>query len=280
MNYNFVRNLIKHFFHAKNYRHGGFRNRLRVFGILNGLYMRSLLQGNDVKEVTYDIFGHRVSSYGYEMLLFLFKEIFINAEYHFESDKPDPRIIDCGANIGMAVIYFKTLYPDCSIIAFEPNPSTFRLLEKNIGQNGLRNVIAHNIGLANEEGSIDFYPGSHLGSLTGSIHSSRSDREHMLTIETRKLSGFLKDERPDLVKIDIEGAETEVLKDLDSTGTVNNAHRYSIEYHHRMKHTGSSLSAFLEPFERNGFEYNINASYQRSEQFQDILIILTKESAK
>ena len=42
------------------------------------------------------------------------------------------KFIDCGANIGISILFFKKQYPDCTIMAFEPNPHAFPLLEKNV----------------------------------------------------------------------------------------------------------------------------------------------------
>ena len=41
-------------------------------------------------------------------------------------------VIDCGANIGMSITYFKRLYPKSKIIGFEPDPKIFETLKKNI----------------------------------------------------------------------------------------------------------------------------------------------------
>ena len=58
----------------------------------------------------------------------LYEDIFINRVYEFEASRPDPRIIDCGSNIGMSVLYFKHVYPEARIVGFEPDPTimTFR----------------------------------------------------------------------------------------------------------------------------------------------------------
>ena len=55
---------------------------------------------------------------------------------------PKPFIIDCGANIGLSVIYLKNLYPDAEIVAFEPDEQNFQLLQKNIASFGFKNVEA------------------------------------------------------------------------------------------------------------------------------------------
>src|SRR2546423_3692928 len=61
--------------------------------------------------------------------LFSHHELLVNEIYKFDAERPDPLIIDCGANIGLSVIYFKYLYPRATIVAFEPDQKIFRVLE-------------------------------------------------------------------------------------------------------------------------------------------------------
>ena len=70
----------------------------------------------------------------------LWRDIFEKEEYRVDLGKPDPYILDVGAHIGMATIYFKTLYPQAKILAFEPNPNTAKLLRLNIKANNLKGV--------------------------------------------------------------------------------------------------------------------------------------------
>ena len=52
---------------------------------------------------------------------FLKLELFEHQIYKFKCDTETPYIIDCGANIGLSIIYFKLLFPKAEIIAFEPD---------------------------------------------------------------------------------------------------------------------------------------------------------------
>lgn len=58
----------------------------------------------------------------------LYKDIFIKRIYHFEAQRPDPLILDCGSNIGMSILYFKHVYPKARIIGFEPDPAIYPML--------------------------------------------------------------------------------------------------------------------------------------------------------
>ena len=68
------------------------------------------------------------------------KEIFADEFYCFKATTPQPLILDCGANIGTSITYFKQLYPDARIIAFEADAHIGQVLAQNLRQNNLRGV--------------------------------------------------------------------------------------------------------------------------------------------
>src|SRR5262245_14445884 len=61
------------------------------------------------------ILGLQVSCLDYYFLHLFFRTIFLRNEYFFQTDKKKPLILDCGANIGLATLFFKQLYPDSEI---------------------------------------------------------------------------------------------------------------------------------------------------------------------
>src|SRR5262249_6959572 len=67
--------------------------------------------------------------------------LFYHEMYRFPTTAEVPRIIDCGASIGLGVCYFKHLYPESEIVAFEPDPRVFEVLKRNCaswGSDGIR----------------------------------------------------------------------------------------------------------------------------------------------
>jgi hypothetical protein len=64
----------------------------------------------------------------------LYREIFVRQYYYFRANTDHPVIFDCGANLGMATLFFKWLYPKSRVEAFEPDPGTFAVLQKNVDQ--------------------------------------------------------------------------------------------------------------------------------------------------
>ncbi len=215
-----------------------------------------------------------VTSFDRASLEYLYREIFIRQYYYFQADNGSPVIFDCGANVGVATLYFKWLYPKSHIHAFEPDPGTFALLQKNVGRNNLADVTVHNCALWDENRQIDFYVNSgNPGSLLMSADSSRSSGG-AIRVPAKKLSEFIQGP-VDFLKLDVEGAEDRVLSDLVSSGAIRLIKLMIIEYHHRSGAVESRLADFLAKLERAGFEYQFHASLwpvASRNVYQDILI--------
>ena len=220
------------------------------------------------------ILGLKIDFFDYTIFYILFREIFLRQLYYFEPKKNTPVIIDGGANIGMATLFFKWMYPNCEIHAFEPDPSTFKLLTKNVEQNCLTNVHLHNAALVDKEGEIDFYiEGRKEGLLEMSV---KPQRKYKYKIKTAGviLSKFINKDF-DFVKLDIEGAEPAVLENLDKEGKIRKIKEFVIEYHYKIKGDDHRMSKFLKLLEDNGFEYQMDAKcipLYSKDQYQEILI--------
>ena len=116
----------------------------------------------------------------YEFLRSLFEEIFIEEQYMFFTNQKNPFIIDCGTNIGMAVHYFKTVYPDSKILCFEPDPVAFDFLLRNIKSNNYENVEAHQNAVAGTKGELDFFvEAGHETSLSMSLYDESFEKKNM-----------------------------------------------------------------------------------------------------
>jgi FkbM family methyltransferase len=243
--------------------------KFEVFKVLFRLRYLIEIQGRGNEQAKQNIFGFNVHGTSNSEMLYLFREIFMNGQYRFDSAK-SPKILDCGANIGMAVLFFKKLYPDCSITAFEPNPVVFRLLEMNVRNNKLANVQLVNKALSGKEGVIDFYSNKD-NSLISSLEKNRGG-SNSLKIDTTRLSNYLAGTTFDFAKIDVEGAEWEIIRDLDESKTIRHIHQFIFEYHHNIRGGSLKLSEFLRIFEINDFVYNVKASYELLGEVQDIEI--------
>ena len=123
-------------------------------------------------------------------------------------------ILDIGANIGCTAILFGELAK--SVYAFEPSPTTFLFLEKNILRSGLRNVFLQNIGLGAEPGefTLTFAPSNRSGGfVSNQIQASAGHTiERIVIQQTDEVVRSLNLSRVDFVKIDVEGFEGHVLR--------------------------------------------------------------------
>ncbi len=266
-----IKSILRNAWNSMNIR-GTLSEKILAFIASIRLMIKSKMYSKTNSKVNANFLNYRFYAYDYQVIEFLFNEVFLTNEYYFKSTKTEPLIIDCGANIGMSILYFKKMYPHSKIIAFEANPYAFMLLEENIKTNNIKNVEIHNIALFDRQTEIPFFIGDNIGTLLGSIKKERGGNSELL-VKAERLSDFLKNiDSVDLIKIDVEGAEVNIISDLFDSSTINKANEYIIEYHHNMNDEKSNLSSFLQKFELNGFNYNIKTSFRDLNSFQDILI--------
>jgi FkbM family methyltransferase len=233
-----------------------------------------ILRRYDSKNKTANIAGFKTRFIDFWEFRFLFKEIFLNNEYYFTAENADPFIIDCGSNIGMSVLYFKMLYPNSRIIAFEPGQETFSCLADNVKNNQLDSVTLHKAVVSNKEGLTDFYVSpDNTNSLIMSTKLGRMLNQKQ-TVQATILSKYI-DQEVDFLKMDIEGAELEVIEELSKTKKLSLIKYMVIEYHHHIEKDSDVLSKMLILLESAGFGYQINSHTPKphiSRQFQDIMI--------
>ena len=204
-----------------------------------------------------EILGRRVFYVDKPSFDFIKNEMFNLQIYKFKSDKSNPLIIDCGANIGLSIIYFKTLFSNAKIIAFEPDPQVYNVLNKNIESFDLEDIELHNKALWTHEGEINFYSeGADAGRIEENIDSSKKN----ISLKCTKLSRFINEE-VDFLKIDIEGAEFNVLNECQEKLIL--VKNLFIEYH-SMTNQRQNLADLLSILTNNGFRYYISSIGIRS----------------
>ena len=108
-------------------------------------------------------------------LLVLFHEIALTESDQFESELEKPFIIDGGANIGMAIAYFKWLHPHSKIIAFEPNPLLHDICQRNIVLNQWRDTHLYPYALSTQPGSITFYCDNEMPMASSSLNRAEEE---------------------------------------------------------------------------------------------------------
>ncbi|NTW15888.1 MAG: FkbM family methyltransferase [Syntrophaceae bacterium] len=166
-----------------------------------------------------------------------YRQIFINQEYDFAVEAQPKVIVDAGANIGLASIYFANKYLEAKIIAIEPEQSNFELLKENVAP--YPNIFPIQAALWNkreEINLIDLGLGK-WGFMTEMKHPSESlfdNACHKVTAIT--IDNIMEDfdlKKINILKVDIEGAEREVFSDTRSW--LNKVDSIIIELHECMK---------------------------------------------
>jgi FkbM family methyltransferase len=179
------------------------------------------------------------------------------------------RIVDLGGHIGCFGLFMRRLFPDASILSFEPDPDNVRVLRRCIEANALtdRWRVVESCA-ATSDGQVEFSSNFHLSRMApASDHGLDEIHERigvafqflegtsLLEAERRQVASrdvfpFLAD--ADLVKIDIEGAEWEILADrrfaeLEAAAVV-------LEYHPSYGPHGDAEGVVQRELERAGYE--------------------------
>ena len=185
----------------------------------------------------------------------LYKDIFVKRSYHFEAQRPDPFILDCGSNIGMSILYYKQAYPKARIIGFEPDPVVFGYLQENMTENSVTDVQLVQAAIAGREGHLAFHSdGKYASYLVQANTVNLPDGWTKHNVPCVRLRDYLT-QPVDFVKINIEGAEWETI--ADSEDRLRLVREMVIEYHH-LPGLSRTLHKILEVLDRQGFEYLIN----------------------
>ena len=141
--------------------------------------------------------------------------------------KPNSTVLDIGAQTGnMAVAY--SLFAK-NVIAFEPNPATFEILEKN---STLNSIIPYNFAISAEEGSCEFHysdPGLCNGGYASVLDKGVGVTGHSLPLDVYKVNivDFVKNHHPEalnnisFIKIDAEGHDKEIIPTLKKIIDIN-----------------------------------------------------------
>ncbi len=133
--------------------------------------------------------------------------------------KADDLVIDVGANIGCTSILFGELAD--RVISFEPSPTTFNLLQRNVKQSGLVNIKLHNFALGSSRSMSEItYASSNRSGGFISNKTNISTGHITEKIEIEKLDeiiNILNISKIDFIKIDVEGFEKEVIEGAKNT---------------------------------------------------------------
>jgi FkbM family methyltransferase len=187
-----------------------------------------------------------------------YEEIYVEEFYKFNTSTPTPVIYDCGANVGMSVLYFKQLYPKAQIKAFEAEPQIAAYLNRNLQSNGIVDVEVIEKAVWKDNAGVWFGEGQ---ADDASIYGQGTKK---LIPSVRLRDELAKEKKVDFLKIDIEGAEIDVLPDC--ADVLDRVQHLFVEFHAHIGHP-QSLSIILNVIENAGFRYYIDTNQHRKAPF-------------
>jgi FkbM family methyltransferase len=189
-----------------------------------------------------------------------FREIFVERIYAFDAQSSSPRIVDGGANVGLSILFFKKHYPESRIIGFEPSPKVFEVLQHNIASFGFDDVELVQKAIWTEDSELQFHQdGADAGHV---VHGE--DAGETISVTACSLRPHL-GEPVDFLKLDIEGAEVDVL--LDCASELTNVQNLFVEYH-SFAGQPQRLSELTGVLSEAGFRYQIHTQFASRQPLQ------------
>ncbi len=154
-----------------------------------------------------------------------FEKIFVWNDYDLDYPGGVKTVIDAGANIGLSAVFFTTRFPEATVVAVEPQEENFRLLVRNTAH--YPNVIPLRAALWSEDTTLGLSnPDDRVDSYQYSPDASQEEVDALALPSVLSRFGW---SRIDVLKIDIEGAETAVF--TDNPEWVDRVGMYIIELH-------------------------------------------------
>jgi FkbM family methyltransferase len=170
-----------------------------------------------------------------------FEQIFIEREYEAIAQIPRPELIlDLGANVGLSSLYFVREFPHAEIIAVEPDPRNFAMLQKNIA--AYRNITPVLGAIWHSSQQLQLAPGAYKDGkewATQVVEGISGD------VEAFDIASLVGSRVIDLLKIDIERSETQLFS--KNIGWLRQVRNLCIELHDQ--ECADVFFRALEPFD-------------------------------
>ncbi len=225
-----------------------------------------------------------VPKYGYKAYCPINKNDLINMTIREDeiielfTPKEGDVVVDIGAHMGRyTIIGSKRVGTNGKVVAIEANPSNFEMLNRNIKLNQLTNIISLNNAVYSKETKIKLYlPGEELGHTTyNTVMSDRAKNEDKFVEVSANTLDYLLQLKGIMdvnwIKIDVEGAEFEVLKGATNVISKSKDIALLIEIHNLSG--GTNLYRPIIEFLRL---YNFKIEFEKSHDRGEKHIILRK----
>jgi len=170
---------------------------------------------------------------------------------------PNDIVIDVGAHIGLFTLYASQFCSKGTIYSFEPVKENYKLLLENVKLNNLEQVNIFNLAVSNSNETVKLYIND-----DESGHSMFSQSSQSIMIDSISLQRIFDDnqiEHCNFLKLDCEGAEYEIIKNLPLT-YLEKIDKMIIEYHMTDSHP-ELLSELKEILTNHNFKINTKSSF-------------------
>ena len=173
-----------------------------------------------------------------------YSSILLRGQYAFDLPFSPKLIVDAGANVGMASIYFAHRYPGAKIIAVEAESSNFDILARNV--RAYPTIVPVHAALWNRDGEISVSEPELFGEWGFITSEGPGVKVRAITMQTLMREMHIKS--IDLLKVDIEGAEKELFETCE---WMQDVRCLMIELHDRIKAGCSeAVQSATQPFSR------------------------------
>jgi FkbM family methyltransferase len=189
------------------------------------------------------------------------------------SPKEGDTVIDIGAHIGRyALISFKRVGKNGKVISIEANPMIFEILYKNVMLNQASNVVALNYAIYSEKTKIKLFVADDKLNYTiyNTIITNRANEEKFVevnadTLDNLLLKNKINYEDVNWIKIDVEGAEFEVLKGATNVLSKSKDISLLIEIHN-IEEGKNFYKEIVDFLSRYNFKIEFEKTYESGEK--------------
>ncbi len=173
--------------------------------------------------------------------------------------KPGDIIVDAGANLGYYTIIGSRLVGDTGkVYAFEPEPASFALLQKNVRLNGLTNVVLEQKALSNRKGIVKLFIAP-LNKGDHRIYQPEGESRTSVEVEAVRLDEYFHDHERgiDLIKMDTQGAEGLILEGMTGLleGRTDGPTIFMEFWPHGLEGMGTDAGALLKSLQSYHYQF-------------------------
>lgn len=196
------------------------------------------------------------------VLISAFDDVFLKEVYksNFSTLKKEPVILDIGANVGYFSLYIYSKFPSAKVIAFEPIPSNFQLLERHKNKNNLYSLINDNRAVLGEGNFIDINYNDNLDYTVGASILERNTTTTSIKVPVITIPEIFHEyemDHCDLLKIDCEGAEYNILFNCP-TSYLNKISNMVVEVHHWVPESEGTIEGLIFFLKERNFRVKNN----------------------